>query len=71
MNRRPGEVRAASQESLDELALNIDGLVQLASWQLAMAREVKSKVTMLLCSPGAAPEADQRAAPSPRRRKRT
>jgi hypothetical protein len=37
-----------TRELLDELQMNADGLVQLAGWQLAMAREVRAKVVALL-----------------------
>ena len=39
----------ARQEVLAELASNIEGLIQLATWQLALAREMKAKVGTLTC----------------------
>ncbi|HOI54914.1 MAG TPA: hypothetical protein PLP01_06665 [Phycisphaerae bacterium] len=60
---------SGSRELLDELRVNADGLVQLASWQLAMAREVKAKVSALLDAAPAATAEDPGGNPRRRRRR--
>lgn len=48
--------KEAQQEMLGELASNIEGLIQLGTWQLALAREMKAKVGTLTCqSPAVRP----------------
>ncbi|NIA21821.1 MAG: hypothetical protein GWP05_07635 [Anaerolineaceae bacterium] len=39
--------RGSLQESLSELAANIDGLIQTATWQLTLAQEMKSQLVAL------------------------
>ena len=45
--------KEAGQEVLGELASNIEGLIQLGTWQLALAREMKAKVGTLTCQSAA------------------
>ena len=35
------------QRAVSDLVSNVDGLVQLANWQVALAREVRSQVAAL------------------------
>jgi len=44
-----GGANECLREVVGELASDIDGLIQLATWQLALAREMKLKVATLVC----------------------
>ncbi len=53
------------QRAVSDLVSNVDGLVQLANWQVALAHKVRSQVAALDKLP---PDAFSPAAPSRRRK---
>jgi len=43
----------AQRKTVEELLSDVEGLQQLATWQLALVREVKGKIACLIALPGA------------------
>jgi hypothetical protein len=59
---------AIERQAVDELLTDVDGLVQLASWQLALVREVRGKIVGLGRAPVAPASAKGASARGRRRR---
>jgi len=57
----------AERKTVEELLADVEGLQQLATWQLALVREVIGKIACLDVLPDGGPNH----APSRRRKKRT